>query len=105
MDYANNTCNMAKANAQTTATHLLEYIPQQLADNGLDAKYVAYMMERTFGKEVHTNIDGFINFAKDDANGLTTDDIVGTLCHDVSGGVNRDTMMLPRVSDYGQFSK
>lgn len=96
---------MSKANAQTTATHLLEYIPQQLADNGLNAKFVAYAMENTFGDTIHKNIDGFIAFALDEDNRLDIHDIRATLCHDVGGGVNQDTMMLPRVSDYGQFSK
>jgi hypothetical protein len=90
-----------KANAETTAVHLEKYIGTILKENNLVAKFCAYVMEATFGSKIHDQVHGFITFAQDPENGLTEHDIQATLCHDLSGGLNRDKMMLPRVSEYG----
>ena len=88
--------------AKLTAQHLSAYIPDVLESYELDPAYCAYSLEFTFGKDIHKKIDGFIRFAKD--YGLEDHDIKATLCHDISGGLNNDKMMLPRVSEYGDYT-
>jgi hypothetical protein len=93
---------MKDISAKTTAIHLSTFIGDILKRNSLDAKFCAYCMESVFGNEIHKMIDGFINFSKD--NNLDMDDIKSTLCHDLGGALSQDKFMLPRVSDYAQYS-
>ena len=88
----------------TTATTLDKYMGRVLKDRKLCAGECAYLMEETFGEEIHDMIAGFIKFA----NCLTTDlepnDIRICLAHDLGGALNRDTMMLPRCSQYAKYT-
>lgn len=95
----------SKSLSQNTADLLKEYLLDVLKRNKLNARFCAYSLEYTFGVEIHKQIDGFIAFATEPTNGLGADDIRATLCHDLGGALNQDTLMLPRVSEYSQFSK
>jgi hypothetical protein len=86
---------------QGTTKHLSVRIPEILEGYGLDPVYCSYMLERTFGEKIHKQIDGFIKFAED--NDLSIHDIKATLCHDLNGGLNKDDMMLPRVTEYADY--
>ena len=88
--------------AENTAKHLSNYIGDILEQNELDAKFCAYMLEFVFGEKIHKNIDGFINFAKDE--NIEQHQIKVALAHDLGGALNRDKLMLPRVSEYGTYS-
>ena len=92
-----------KIGPSKTAEHLNNHIKDVLDDYNLDAKFCAYSLEFTFGKEIHRQIDGFIRFAE--IEGFDKFQIASALCHDLGGGIRNDRMMLPRVSDYGQYSQ
>ena len=85
-----------------TADILETYINDILKGNDLDSKLCSKKLEFTFGKKIHQMIDGFIRFAEQ--NDVELHDIKATLVHDLSGGLNHDKMMLPRVSEYGKYS-
>ena len=93
------------ADAKTTIVHLQNWIGDIIKDNGLTVKMCAFRMYVTFGKDIHSQIDGFINFATDTSNGIDPHDIKATLVHDLGGALSNDDMMTPRVSDYARFSK
>lgn len=96
------------ANAKTTTEHLKKYIGEILDDSNVDAKFAAYCLEKTFGEDIHKKIDGFISYVLEFPNRFNNEvdmAIATTLCHDVSGGINHDKLMMPRVSDYAEYSK
>jgi hypothetical protein len=87
---------------EKTANHLTNYIGDILTSNELDAKFCAYMLEFTFGEKIHKQIDGFINFAKDEK--IEQHEIRFALAHDLGGALRKDSLMMPRVSDYADYS-
>jgi hypothetical protein len=88
--------------AENTANHLTNYIGDILKSNELDAKFCAYMLEFIFGEKIHKQIDGFINFAKDE--NIEQHEIQFALAHDLGGALRSDKLMLPRVSEYADYS-
>ena len=100
-----------KYNAFSTKKHLSDYIGQELEKNGLDAGYVAYAMENTFKQDIHTKIEGFINFMKNEIKENPEKeaelilDIKITLMHDAVGGIKNDKLMIPRVSEYSEYAE
>ena len=60
------------------------------------------MLEFTFGEKIHKQIHGFINFAKNEK--IEQHDIRFTLVHDLRGALRKDNLMMPRVSDYADYS-
>ena len=89
---------------KNTTTILTQYLGKELRSNELDAEYVSFLLEYVFGEGIHANIDGFIEFAKTDDD-IFEGNIKGTLAHDVRGALSNDKLMIPRVSEYGKFSK
>ena len=85
-----------------TKQHLENYLGDELKRCNQDIFLSVCMLEHTFGYNIFRQIDGFINFAKE--NNLSEFQIKTTLLHDVGGALNSDTLMLPRVSDYGKYS-
>jgi hypothetical protein len=92
--------NVKETSAETTATHLSKFIGDILKSNKLDAKYCAYMLEFVFGKKIHKQVDGFITFAENPKNKVEDYEIAATLVHDLSGALQREEFMIPRVSEY-----
>jgi hypothetical protein len=86
----------------TTEQHYDKYIGDILLLSDNCATNCARKMEKVFGEEIHTKIDGFIEFAK--SNDIDDHDIKATLLHDLSGGLCGDKWMIPRVDAYGDFS-
>jgi len=73
----------------------------------LDAYDCAYQLQLVFGQEVLKDIDGFIEFSLRIIGGerqVSDSDIQYTLAHDLGGALRYDELMMPRVSDYGQYS-
>ena len=96
------------ADATTTAKWLENYIGDIMKERGLVPKFASYCMENQFGEKIHAQVDGFCKYAQglneyDDT--IEDMDIQVTLCHDLGGALNQDKMMLPRVSEYGKYSK
>ena len=77
-------------NKSTTAKHLSERIPEILKSYGLNPTYCSLVLERTFGEKIHKQIDGFIRFSED--NDLEEDAIKSTLCHDLRGDRDWETI-------------
>lgn len=94
-----------KATAGKTAEYLVEYLGEVLVSNEIDPLFASYAMEHTFGEGIHKAIDGFIKFASEPDNDIDADGIRFTLAHDMVGGLNQDKLMMPRVSEYGKYSK
>tara|TARA_R100000988_G_C3833748_1_gene87435 strand:+ start:121 stop:429 length:309 start_codon:yes stop_codon:yes gene_type:complete len=98
-------------NAQSTSEHLNNHIHDQLTKNGLDALYLAYKMEFTFGEDIHSKVAGFVKFMnqeiKDNPKSKDTfiHAIKATLLHDVGGALNNDKLMIPRVDAYGEYAE
>jgi hypothetical protein len=88
--------------AEITANHLTNFIGDTLKSNELDANYCAYSLEFVFGEKIHKQIDGFINFAKNE--NIEQQEIQFTLIHDLGGALRKDKLMLPRVSEYADYS-
>ena len=82
--------------------HLNEHIGDELKRCNTSSNQCVIMLEYTFGREVFYQIDGFINFAKE--HNFSEFQLQSTLIHDIGGALNKDTLMLPRVSDYAQYS-
>lgn len=89
-------------NAESTSIILEKYIDEVLKNNELDSKYVAYNLEFTFGQLIHRDIYGFVNYMVSENE--NPEDIAITLVHDVTGALNHDTLMIPRVSSYGEYA-
>ena len=88
----------------TTATTLEKYLGRVLKDRKLCAGECAYFMEETFGEEIHDMIAGFVRFANCITTDLEPNDIRICLAHDLGGALNRDKFMLPRCSQYAQYT-
>ena len=100
--------NETKVNLITTVNILDKYVSHILKEYDLKAVFVAMDMETTFGKEIHKQIDGFIQYAlgnNEFEHRLSTHEIKTTLIHDLVGGIKKDKLMLPRVSGYDKYSK
>ena len=89
-------------NQIATSKTLITYLGDILKEREIDPFSSSLKLEEVFGKEIHLQIDGFINFAKE--NDLRDTDIRTTLAHDLIGAFGNDTMMLPRVSGYKEFT-
>ena len=87
---------------QITKENLENYIGDEIKRCNQDIFRSVCMLEHTFGYNIYRQIDGFINFAK--ANNISEFQIKTTLLHDLGGALNSDTLMLPRVSEYGDHS-
>lgn len=90
------------------AKYLRVYLKDQLEVRELDSRACAYQLQLVFGEKILKDIDGFIQFALREIGGerqVGDSDIQITLAHDLGGALRNDTKMLPRVSDYGQYSK
>jgi len=83
-------------------THLEEYLGDILKEKNLDPIKCVSILSVVFGKKVLRDIDGFIVFAKN--HNLDRTDIRSCLAHDLGGAMRMDKLMLPKVSDYGQYS-
>ena len=90
-------------NAKNTANILKQYLTDELKIWGVIPEYTSYLLEYVFGNEIHNQMDGFIQFAKDDKS-IDEMDIKITLAHDVGGALRNDKLMLPRVSGYAKYS-
>ena len=88
----------------TTANTLEKYMGRVLIDKKLCAGECAYLMEETFGEEIHDMIAGFMIFANCITTDLEPNDIRICLAHDLGGALNRDKFMLPRCSQYAQYT-
>jgi hypothetical protein len=89
-------------NANTTTEILEKYLFEVMRESKLDAKYVAYNLEFTFGDKIHKDIYGFINFMESENE--NPEEIVIALVHDITGAMTHDTLMIPRVSEYGKHA-
>lgn len=69
--------------------------------SGVDWTFSAYAMEKTFGADIHKDVAGFMRYGLD--NDLPKHNIQMNLAHDMMGGLNRDKLMLPRVTGYGKY--
>ena len=85
-----------------TSKTLITYLGDTLKESAIDPFSSSIKLEEVFGKEIHLQIDGYINFAKENDIGVTN--IRKTLAHDLMGAFGNDTMMLPRVSEYKKFT-
>ena len=81
-----------------TTEILKKYIGDMLEKYEINIAHAVFSLEYTFGAKIHSNIQNFIEFAKE--NNINDDDIAITLAHDVGGALRNDTLMLPRVSGY-----
>ena len=82
--------------------HLETNIGDELKKCNATSNKCVVMLEYTFGAKVFDQIDGFIKYAKE--HNFSDFQIKTTLLHDVGGALNRDKLMLPRVSEYGKYS-
>jgi len=89
--------------SKNTANILQEYLSEELTKINVIPEYASYLLEFVFGAEIHTQIDGFVEFSKKDES-IDRMAIKSTLAHDVQGALNNDKLMHPRVSEYAQFS-
>tara|TARA_R110000744_G_scaffold2360_1_gene9628 strand:- start:107 stop:466 length:360 start_codon:yes stop_codon:yes gene_type:complete len=90
------------------AKYLKVYMKDMLEVRELDSEECAYQLKLVFGKQVFKDIDGFIEFSLREIGGerqVSDSDIQYTLAHDLGGALRYDSLMLPRVSDYGKYSK
>ena len=81
-----------------TKEFLIKWIGNTLCENNIPPYYASAKLEEVFGIKIHTHISNFIEFAKD--NNLDDIDISTTLAHDVSGALNNDKLIIPRVGGY-----
>ena len=89
------------------AKYLRVYMKDMLEVRELDPHACAYQLQLVFGEKILRDIDGFIEFSLREIGGerqVSDSDIQVTLAHDLGGALRYDTKMLPRVSDYGQYS-
>jgi len=99
--------DIKKERQSLIAKYIRVYLKDQLEVRELDAYDCAYQLQLVFGQEVLKDIDGFVEFSLRIIGGerqVSDSDIQYTLAHDLGGALRYDELMMPRVSDYGQYS-
>lgn len=91
------------SNAKNTANILKQYLADELKKWDAIPEFASYLLEYVFGSKIHEQMDGFIQFAKEDKS-IDEMDIKITLAHDVGGALRGDKLMIPRVSGYAEYS-
>jgi len=91
------------SNAKNTANILKQYLADELKKWDVIPEYASYLLEFVFGSKIHEQMDGFIQFAKDDKT-IDEMDIKITLAHDLGGALRNDKLMIPRVSGYAKYT-
>lgn len=89
------------------AKYIRVYLKDQLEVRELNSDDCAYQLKLVFGEQIFKDIDGFIEFSLREIGGerqVSDSDIQITLAHDLGGALRHDELMMPRVSDYGQYS-
>lgn len=90
--------------ADYTREHLEQWIGEEIKANDIKMEDILFALFATFGEEIHEQIDGFIQYAESYPDIISEEQIKHTLLHDVGGALRNDKLMLPRVSDYGEYS-
>ena len=84
--------------------HLEQWISEELKENEISMDDALRALHRTFGEDIYYQIDGFIQFIETNPDMVSDEEIKVTLLHDITGAMREDKLMLPRVSDYGEYS-
>ena len=88
-----------------TAKTLKIYLGDILDEKDINPINASRHLESVFGKDIHYQINGLIQFANDKKyGGIDKNDIKITLAHDLGGALREDKLMLPRVTGYEKYS-